>query len=39
MAGKVDMLTLARIAGHRDPRSLMVYYREQPNEIAEKLDR
>lgn len=37
LAGKVDVLTLARIAGHRDPRSLMTYYRETAEQIATRL--
>lgn len=34
LSKKVDVLTLARIIGHRDPRSLMVYYRVSAEEIA-----
>lgn len=37
LARKVDVLTLARIVGHRDPRSLMVYYRESAADIASRL--
>ena len=37
LARKVDVLTLARIAGHRDPRTLMVYYRETAADIAARL--
>ncbi len=36
-AKKVDVLTLARIPGHRDIRSLMIYFRESADEIADKL--
>lgn len=38
LARKVDVLTLARIAGHRDIRTLMVYYRESASDIASRLD-
>jgi integrase len=38
LARKVDVLTLAKIIGHRDPRSLMVYYRESAASIATRLD-
>ena len=37
MSRKVDVLTLARIAGHRDLKSLMVYYRESAEDIAKRL--
>jgi integrase len=37
LAKKVDVLTLARIVGHRDPRSLMIYYRPTVAEIADRL--
>ena len=37
LSRKVDVLTLARIVGHRDPRSLMVYYRESASDIAARL--
>jgi len=37
MSRKVDVLTLARIAGHRDVKSLMVYYRESAESIASRL--
>lgn len=33
----VDVLTLARIAGHKDIKQLMVYYREPPEDIAKRL--
>lgn len=32
-----DLLELARVAGHRDPKSLMAYYRESAEELAKKL--
>lgn len=38
MAKKVSMLALARIAGHRDPRNLMIYYNETATELAGLLD-
>ena len=38
LSKKVDVLTLARIVGHRDPRSLMIYYRESAEDIAKLLD-
>lgn len=33
----VDILMLARITGHRDPKQLMTYYRTTPQEIADRL--
>jgi integrase len=38
MAGKVDMLTLAKITGHKDPRMLMRYYNPTLASIADRLD-
>lgn len=39
LSKKVDVLTLARISGHKDLRILMeVYYRETASEIAARLD-
>lgn len=38
LARKVDVLTLARIAGHRDIRTLMVYFRTSAEDIAKMLD-
>ncbi|WP_122208870.1 site-specific integrase [Pseudomonas viridiflava] len=38
LARKVDMLDLARITGHKDPRSLMVYYNATAPEMAQRLD-
>jgi integrase len=38
LSSKFDVLQLARIAGHRDPKSLMAYYRESAEELARKLD-
>lgn len=37
LAQKVDILTLARISGHRDLRMLQIYYRESAEDIAKKL--
>jgi len=38
LSKKLDILELARMVGHRDPRSLMVYYRQSATDIAAKLD-
>lgn len=38
LSRKVDVLTLARILGHRDIKMLMIYYRESAADIAKKLD-
>ncbi len=38
LSKKVDVLTLARIVGHRDIKSLMIYYREKAEDIAKLLD-
>lgn len=38
LAKKVDVLTLAKILGHRDLRMLQVYYRETAEDIAKRLD-
>lgn len=38
LARKLDMLDLARMIGHRDPRSLMIYYNATAEEIASRLD-
>ena len=38
LAQKVPILDLARIIGHLDPRSLMIYYNPSAEEIAERLD-
>lgn len=37
LSKKVDVLTLARISGHRDIKMLMVYYRESADDIAARL--
>nr|WP_010395719.1 site-specific integrase [Paracoccus sp. TRP] len=38
LAKKVDVLSLARITGHRDLKMLMVYYRETAADLAKRLD-
>lgn len=38
LAEKLDILELARMVGHRDPRSLMIYYRKTAAQIAQQLD-
>ncbi|OYQ90516.1 hypothetical protein B9T10_04125 [Wohlfahrtiimonas chitiniclastica] len=38
LAEKLKVLDLARMIGHRDPRSLMIYYNATATEIAERLD-
>ena len=38
-AALVDGLDLAKITGHRDPRSLMRYYHPSPSELSEKISR
>lgn len=38
LSKKLDILELAKMVGHRDPRSLMIYYRQSATEIAAKLD-
>ncbi|NPW19253.1 tyrosine-type recombinase/integrase [Pseudomonas aeruginosa] len=37
LARKLDVLDLARMTGHRDPRSLMVYYNATATEVASRL--
>lgn len=37
LARKLQVLDLARMAGHRDPRSLMIYYNATAEEIAGRL--
>lgn len=37
LSKKVDILTLARISGHRDMRMLMIYYRESMEDIAKRI--
>lgn len=38
LSRKLDVLDLARMVGHRDPRSLMIYYNATAEEIANRLD-
>lgn len=38
LSKKLDVLQLARVVGHRDPRSLMIYYRESAADMAMRLD-
>jgi integrase len=38
LARKLDVLDLARMIGHRDIRSLMIYYNEHASDIATRLD-
>jgi integrase len=38
LARKLDVLDLARMIGHRDPRSLMIYFSATASEIAGRLD-
>lgn len=38
LARKLDMLDLARMVGHRDPRSLTIYYNATAEDIASRLD-
>lgn len=37
LSKKVDVLTLAKISGHRDIKQLMTYYRESADSIADRL--
>lgn len=37
LAGKLDILELARMVGHKDLRMLMVYYRRTAEDLAGKL--
>ena len=38
LSKKLDVLQLARVIGHRNPASLMIYYRESAAEMAMRLD-
>ncbi|GAB2494244.1 tyrosine-type recombinase/integrase [Arenimonas alkanexedens] len=38
LSKKLDVLQLARVIGHRDPRSLMIYYNESAADMAQRLD-
>lgn len=37
LSKKLDVLELARVIGHRDPRSLLLYYNTSADELADKL--
>src|SRR5690606_22484616 len=37
LSKKLDVLDLARVIGHRDPRSLMIYYNADASELAARL--
>lgn len=37
LSRRMDVLTLARVSGHKDLRELMGYYRESPEQIAARL--
>lgn len=37
LSRKLNVLELAKMVGHRDPRSLMIYYQESASETAKKL--
>lgn len=37
LSKKLDVLQLARVIGHRDPRSLMIYFDESATDMANKL--
>ncbi len=37
LSKKLDVLDLARVIGHRDPKSLMLYYRSNADELADLL--
>ena len=37
LARKLDILSLARMVGHRDLKMLQVYYRESAEDIAKRL--
>ena len=37
LAKRLDVLELARVVGHRDPRSLTIYYNETAEQLAKKL--
>ena len=38
LANKLDVLSLARIVGHKDIKMLMIYYNETAEELAQRLD-
>jgi integrase len=38
LSNKLTVLELARVIGHRDLKSLLIYYNPTPEELAAKLD-
>jgi integrase len=38
LSKKFDVLQLARVIGHRDLNSLLIYYKESASEMAKRLD-
>jgi len=38
LSKKLDILDLARMTGHKDLKSLMIYYRKTASELADQLD-
>ena len=38
LASKLNMLELARMVGHKDPRNLMIYYNATPSDLAKRLN-
>jgi integrase len=38
LSKKLDVLQLARVIGHRDPKSLLIYYDESAADMAKRLD-
>jgi len=38
LSKKLNALDLARVIGHRDPKSLMIYYNDSASELAKQLD-
>jgi integrase len=38
LSKKLDVMQLARVIGHRDLKSLMIYYRESAEDMAKRLD-
>ena len=38
LAGKLDVLALARMVGHKDLRMLQIYYNESAEDMAKRLD-
>jgi hypothetical protein len=38
LSKKLDVMELARVIGHRDLRSLLLYYQADADELADRLD-